>query len=1101
MPPQPRALALLLAGGLLASGLAGAAPASAQQPGAQQPGAQQPAVALQAGTTPQTRPFPDDAFTVADEEQATGRRVALPTEGCDLQGASLCQQLALLNTLDGFDVRPQVQLPFTAPVDLRTVTPQTVRVEGPGGFVTGLTQLVLDPTSARVSGLPVDQLEQGTTYTLVVGPGIRAADGSAVAVCAAGCRAGDTARRSSFTTRTTTAVLDRVRAALDDGSAYTAAGIAADARTLRFDTAADGGRSIFPTGIGVSTTPTAVTRDDQVGADPALPASFTSTPVPSTARPGSALYGFGSFDSPQYLRPDVTLPTTPTAQTASPTGRARLGVAVVSPAPGDSCIRPVVFGHGFTRSKYDVFLAAATLAQSNLALFATDVVGHGLGPASRWTVVTPDGESRTGAALGRGRDLDGDGTIASSEGSAGNPVLGSSDALVQTVIDNMALVRALERGVDLDGDGTADTCAGEGAVTYFGQSFGGIYGTMLLGVDPRVRAGVPNVPGGPVVELARQGLFRSTITQALGTSLPDRRNGGPGLGGFTEDFPLRRDPRVTDPRQGAVAIQDTLRRLVWAQRGGSPEAYAPRLRPGAQFGDKRVVVQVAWADGTVPNPATAEILRAGELYDRTWVYRNDRTANAPNNPHGFLLTPQLPAHLEGLEQIRRFLGEADERDPDTPDGRAWEPAVAKLGSAPTVDYRLQLDCLHYPDPQTGQPQTRSPQDAEQYCADRSAELAPARTATGTTYVPVPAQRVVDTREGTGAPAGPVSGRLTVDLTRSLPDAAATTAVLNVTALGAARSAHLTAFPTGPVVPGTSNLNLQPAVPGRTAGTQANQVTVRLDQYRRVDLQVVGGPAQVLVDVVGYTTARTTGARYELPTPSRLLDTRSTAQPLRSGPVVVDVAGGRSPAPTAVVLNVTATRADARGHVVASPTGSERPGTSNVNVEPGQTQANQVTVPVGEDGRVTLDVVNARAALVVDLLATLGPGDVGLELYPLPLPVRAGDTRGAAGGFGSGGPRSGEARLTLPEQVPAGAGVVLNVTALGASAPAFVTAYPAGTPRPETSNVNVVPGRVQANEVVTGVGADRQVSLHVGGAGSPRAHLVADVVGYLAPPAR
>ena len=41
----------------------------------------------------------------------------------------------------------------------------------------------------------------------------------------------------------------------------------------------------------------------------------------------------------------------------------------------------------------------------------------------------------------------------------------------------------------------------EGAVTYYGQSFGGIYGTMLLGTDPRVRAGVANVPGGPVTEV------------------------------------------------------------------------------------------------------------------------------------------------------------------------------------------------------------------------------------------------------------------------------------------------------------------------------------------------------------------------------------------------------------------------------------------------------------------------------------------------------------------------------------------------------------------------------------------------------------------------
>ena len=45
-------------------------------------------------------------------------------------------------------------------------------------------------------------------------------------------------------------------------------------------------------------------------------------------------------------------------------------------------------------------------------------------------------------------------------------------------------------------------------IYYFGQSFGGIYGTQLLGVDPLVRAGVPNVAGGSIVEVARLGSFR-----------------------------------------------------------------------------------------------------------------------------------------------------------------------------------------------------------------------------------------------------------------------------------------------------------------------------------------------------------------------------------------------------------------------------------------------------------------------------------------------------------------------------------------------------------------------------------------------------------------
>ena len=58
----------------------------------------------------------------------------------------------------------------------------------------------------------------------------------------------------------------------------------------------------------------------------------------------------------------------------------------------------------------------------------------------------------------------------------------------------MQLVKVLKGGVDVDGDGTDDLSSSR--IYYAGQSFGGIYGTQLLGLEPDIRAGVPNVPGG-----------------------------------------------------------------------------------------------------------------------------------------------------------------------------------------------------------------------------------------------------------------------------------------------------------------------------------------------------------------------------------------------------------------------------------------------------------------------------------------------------------------------------------------------------------------------------------------------------------------------------
>jgi subtilisin family serine protease len=64
-------------------------------------------------------------------------------------------------------------------------------------------------------------------------------------------------------------------------------------------------------------------------------------------------------------------------------------------------------------------------------------------------------------------------------------------------------------------------------------------------------------------------------------------------------------------------------------------------------------------------------------------------------------------------------------------------------------------------------------------------------------------------------------------------------------------------------------------------------------------------------------------------------------------------------------------------------------------------------------------------------------------------------------------------------VPGGgvSAVVLNVTAVNPVGNGFVTAWPAGMPRPGTSNLNLTPGVIKPNLVTVKVGADNQVSLY------------------------
>ena len=324
---------------------------------------------------------------------------------------------------------------------------------------------------------------------------------------------------------------------------------------------------------------------------------------------------------------------------------------------------------------------------------AADPVGHAFGPRSEASVdlAVPPSTVRF-SGFGRGRDLDRDGVITDQEGvrtpAQPHPLasIGLRDGLRQTALDNMALVRAVARGVDVDGDGSEDLR--RTGVTYYAQSLGGIYGTMLMAVDPLVRAGALNVPGGPILDIARQSpSFRELVAADLKNRAPGLLNGG--RGGFTESVPLFLDPPVTEPARGAVAIQDAFAAVNWLDRSGSPEAFAPLLRrsPLAGVGAKRILYQFAFGDQTVPNPASATLMRAGGLEDVTTFYRNDRTPTGGTNPHGFLLDPTVTGRQQGQQQIVEFLDSAGESITD-PDGPAplFEVPIADPASLERLNF-------------------------------------------------------------------------------------------------------------------------------------------------------------------------------------------------------------------------------------------------------------------------------------------------------------------------------------------------------------------------------------------------------------------------------
>ena len=112
---------------------------------------------------------------------------------------------------------------------------------------------------------------------------------------------------------------------------------------------------------------------------------------------------------------------------------------------------------------------------------------------------------------------------------------------------------------DVNGDGARDLDPSR--ITYFGQSFGGIYGTTFLGAEPAVHAGVLNVPGGSITEIARLSpSFRPLVGIALATRVPSLYNAVPNatFTNFNENLPLSGQPIVVDTVPGADAIQNVL---------------------------------------------------------------------------------------------------------------------------------------------------------------------------------------------------------------------------------------------------------------------------------------------------------------------------------------------------------------------------------------------------------------------------------------------------------------------------------------------------------------------------------------------------------------
>lgn len=166
----------------------------------------------------------------------------------------------------------------------------------------------------------------------------------------------------------------------------------------------------------------------------------------------------------------------------------------------------VIFQHGITRNRTDMFAIAPALAAAGFVVVAIDHPLHGISPDAGATAMF-----RSDAIGERTFDVDYVNNATSAPGPDGNvdasgthflnlsSLLTARDNLRQSVADLTRLSQSIVN-LDLDGDPNTDEID-ETRIAFVGHSLGGIAGGTLLGVNDTIGAATLAMPGGGIAKL------------------------------------------------------------------------------------------------------------------------------------------------------------------------------------------------------------------------------------------------------------------------------------------------------------------------------------------------------------------------------------------------------------------------------------------------------------------------------------------------------------------------------------------------------------------------------------------------------------------------
>lgn len=350
------------------------------------------------------------------------------------------------------------------------------------------------------------------------------------------------------------------------------------------------------------------------------------------------------------------------------------------------------------------------------------------------------------------------------------------------------------------------------------------------------------------------------------------------------------------------------------------------------------------------------------------------------------------------------------------------------------------------------------------------------------FTPVGPTRLVDTRNGVGAPGRIGAGRqVIVQVANGVTvPADATAAVVNVAAVNPSAAGFVTVHPCSDRVPDTSTLNY---VAGQTV---ANTTIAALSGAGQLCVWTYA-QTDILVDITGWLSPR--GAtRLTSIGPTRVVDTRSGLGGVRLGAgatLAVDLNGVVPAGSSAVAVNVTAVNAPTAGFLTVFPCSGAVPNTSTVNYVANEARPNNTIVGLS-GGRICV-FSDAATDVLVDLVGSFGP--TGLGYQPTP-PIRVLDTR-ASGALGPGG--------AVVYSVAAGAlggrtpgAAYVNVTAANHLVAGYVTTYDCVTRR-DTSTLNQRVGQANANGAIVPLSALQSCAFTFGGG-----DLIVDLNGWWVP---